>query len=603
MTFRADRIKNLSTSFAALLEQEQKACQEQIRRLIEAIRVIQGGSSDRRLQRLVAQLKSLQDRFELLTELGREDYLAKINREAEGLSVDMGDSKAIKIVLALIDSHSTSLNLFCERLLDLLNETTEAERGFLLFYAPESTEADVIAARNFQTTNLSLEEYSFSRTLLRDVFERAAPLMLEDASRDPVYSRETSVARFNLKSVVTVPLRHKERIIGAVYLENNKRPCAFDEETPRLLETVARFAVFYLDRAHLLPVTFKRQGGIFLDTSKASKEIIGQDQKILSLLETVGRLADSPATVLIEGESGTGKELIARALHYQSARRDQPFVAINCAAVPDSLLESELFGHEKGAFTGAIERYIGRIEQANGGTLFLDEISELAYPMQAKLLRFLQSSEVDRLGGKDTIRVDVRIVAATSKDLKSLMAEGRFQEALYYRLNVIPLQLPALRERRGDIPLLGDFFLRKFSTVYRKSVRIDAEVYDALSDYAFNGNVRELENLIHRLVALAEGDTIRPGDLPKEFLQIRAQRVSLEKDPIHKSLHTPARDLNELRRRKREIKQLLVEQEKQLIDRVLRQTNGNITEAALRLGVHRITLHKMMRKSKKEGPL
>jgi two-component system nitrogen regulation response regulator GlnG len=266
------------------------------------------------------------------------------------------------------------------------------------------------------------------------------------------------------------------------------------------------------------------------------------------------------------------------------------------------LLESELFGHEKGAFTGAIERHAGRIEQANGGTLFLDEVSELAYGLQAKLLRFLQSGEFDRLGGKNTIRADARIVAATSRDLKSLILAGRFQEALYYRLNVIPVRLPPLRERKSDIALLADYFLEKFSGVYRKTVRIDAEVYQALSEYDFPGNVRELENLIHRLVAMAEDDRVRVGDLPKEFLQIRAQRISLEKDPIYKALHTPARDLSELRRRKRVIKQLLVEQEQQLIDRVLQQTGGNITEAAGLLGVHRITLHKMMRKAKKVLP-
>src|SRR5205807_616462 len=170
---------------------------------------------------------------------------------------------------------------------------------------------------------------------------------------------------------------------------------------------------------------------VFLDDSKAFKEIVGRDPKIISLLETINRLADSPATVLIEGESGTGKELVARALHYQSARRDRPFVAINCAAIPDNLLESELFGHERGAFTGALGRYIGRIEQGNGGTIFLDEVSELAYPLQAKLLRFLQSNEFDRLGGNHTIRVNVRVVTATSKDLKALAEEGKFQTALY----------------------------------------------------------------------------------------------------------------------------------------------------------------------------
>src|SRR6185295_1000782 len=288
----------------------------------------------------------------------------------------------------------------------------------------------------------------------------------------------------------------------------------FDRRDTGLLQIIAEFAVFYLRHAHLLPAMFQRESRVFFDETKASKEIIGSDPKILALLETVRRLADSPATVLIEGESGTGKELVARALHYQSSRRDHPFVPINCAAIPDNLLESELFGYEKGAFTGATERYLGRIEQGNRGTIFLDEVSELAYALQAKLLRFLQSNEFSRLGGKETISVDVRVVAATSKDLKVMMEAGKFQEALYYRLNVIPARLPSLGERSDDIPILVAHFLKKFSAIYGKGVRIENQAIEVLRGHSYRGNVRELENLIHRTVALASTDVIRIGDLP-----------------------------------------------------------------------------------------
>jgi len=497
----------------------------------------------------------------------------------------------------LIRGMAASLNGFCETLLDSLIDATGAERGFVLFYVPESTEAEVVAARNFQTRNLSLEEYDFSRTLLRDVLQRGRSVFLEDASEDPSYSGEVSVIKFELKSIVAAPLKQEGRTIGALYLENNSRPSAFDRRDPDLLQIIAEFAVFYLRHAHLLPAMFERESRVFLDETKASKEIIGSDPKILALLETVQRLADSPATVLIEGESGTGKELVARALHYQSARRDRPFIAINCAAIPDNLLESELFGHEKGAFTGASGRYVGRIEQGDGGTIFLDEVSELAYPLQAKLLRFLQSSEFDRLGGSKTIRVDVRVVAATSKDLKALTEAGKFQEGLYYRLNVVPVRMPALRERKSDIPLLIDFFLDKFSRVYRRRVQIGREARDLLGDYSFLGNVRELENLIHRLVALTDGE-VRIGDLPPEILKTITHRVSLEQDPFYLLLHTQAADLADVRRRRKELKRALAGQERQVIDRAIEETGGNLTEAAARLGMHRITLHKILKKTK-----
>jgi Nif-specific regulatory protein len=596
---RADpkRIKNLADSLAALLEREQCANQAAISSLLDAVETLRSETADRRLHYLTAQLRTLRERVDLLTQMARRDFLAKMGREADELAQDASDGRVARVLMAAVSNKTHSHTDFCETLLDSLIEVTGAERGFVLFYLPESTEAEVVAARNFQTRNLSLEEYDFSRTLLREVLHRERPLFLEDASQDPTYSREASVIKFEIKSIIGAPLRQEGRAIGALYLENNSHPCAFDERDPQLLEIVSEFIVFYLYHAHLLPATFESDSRVFLDASRASKEIVGRDPKVLSLLEVVNRIADSPATVLVEGETGTGKELVARALHYQSARRDRPFVAINCAAIPDNLLESELFGHERGAFTGAAGRYIGRIEQGDGGTIFLDEVSELAYPLQAKLLRFLQSNEFDRLGGSRTIRVDVRVVAATSKDLKALTEAGKFQEALFYRLNVIPVRMPALRERKGDIPLLIDFLLDKFSGVYGKTIRMERDAYEWLKEYSFPGNVRELENLIHRLAVLTD-DVIRIGDLPAEVLKTVSHRVSIEKDPLYLLLHTQAADLEDLRRRRRDVRRALAEQEQQVIERAIEQAGGNLTEAASRLGIHRITLHKMLRRAK-----
>jgi len=592
------RIDGLVKSLEELIENERRKSRAMLSSLLDSVNAIRGETADRRLSLLAAQLKALDARFELFCNIALDDLLAKIAREVEDLTQE-DDSRAARVLTSSLRSTFTSPNLFCETVLDLLIDVTGAERGFVLFYVPESTEAEVVAARNFQTRNLSLEEYDFSRSLLREVLRSGVTVFLEDASHDPTYSLEASVIKFELKSIVAAPLKQDGRTVGALYLENNSHPCMFDERDPQLLQTVGEFMVFYLQHAHLLPITFRRDSHFFLDDSKAFKEIVGRDPKIISLLETINRLADSPATVLIEGESGTGKELVARALHYQSARRDRPFIAINCAAIPDNLLESELFGHERGAFTGALGRFIGRIEQGNGGTIFLDEVSELAYPLQAKLLRFLQSNEFDRLGGTQTIRVNVRVVTATSKDLKALTEEGKFQQALYYRLNVVPVRIPSLRERKGDIPLLIDLFLDKFAKVYGKTMSVEDEVYRWLTDYSFHGNVRELENLIHRLVALND-NVIRLGDLPAEILQTFTHRVSLEKDPFYRVLQTSPADIEDLRRRKREVKRLLAEQERELVELAVQSTGGNLTEAAARLGLHRITLHKILRRAKAE---
>jgi Nif-specific regulatory protein len=597
MKAKADRIKQLSEAFAAMLEQQQRAFQQMISSLAESVRLLQADTADRRLQHIAAQLNKLKDQLGLLTDLAKRDFLANIEREAEELGSSLGEGRTAGVILALLETAKSSLNDFCDLMIDRLIESTGAERGFILFYLPESTEADVIAARNFQTRNLSLEEYNFSRTLLRKVFECGNPLLLEDASHDAAYSMENSVIKFQLKSVLAVPLTDGGRPVGAIYLENNTEPCAFDQEDPKLVENVARFAVFYLRHSGLLPAAFKQKNRVFLDATRASKEIIGQDPKILAVQSLIVRIADSPATVLIEGESGTGKELVARALHYQSERRDRPFVAINCAAIPETLLESELFGHEKGAFTGATHRYVGRIEQGNGGTILLDEVSELAYTLQGKFLRFLQSNELSRLGGKETIHIDARLVAATSKDLKAMMEAGKFQEALYYRLNVIPIRLPTLAQRKSDIPLLIAHFLNKFSAIYGTNARLEPQAIELLKEHVFRGNVRELENLIHRLVALSADETITAGDLPEEVLKTHAERISLQRDPLQRILETPPANLLELRHRKQEIRRAFAEQERELVERVIDECGGNLTEAASRLGLHRITLHRILKRT------
>ncbi|SFM65987.1 sigma-54-dependent transcriptional regulator [Thermodesulforhabdus norvegica] len=246
--------------------------------------------------------------------------------------------------------------------------------------------------------------------------------------------------------------------------------------------------------------------------------IVGKSPVMKKLFDTIEKIAPSKATVLITGESGTGKELIARAIHYHSPRRDKPFVSVNCGALPETLLESELFGHEKGAFTGAVQRRKGRFELAHEGTLFLDEISEMSPHLQVKLLRVLQEMEFERVGGMETIRVDVRVIAASNRDLKAEMEEGRFRQDLFYRLNVVHIHVPPLRERKEDIPLLIQHFLTKYAGELgkRSPVRVHPEAMRCLMDYHWPGNVRELENVIERALILATGEEITLRDLPDE---------------------------------------------------------------------------------------
>lgn len=255
--------------------------------------------------------------------------------------------------------------------------------------------------------------------------------------------------------------------------------------------------------------------------SSSFRNIIGESKAMNDILKIVKQIAGTRSTVLVIGESGTGKELISRAIHYHSNRRNYPFVTINCAAIPETLIETELFGHEKGAFTNAIEKKLGRFELAHQGTLFLDEIGELSLNTQAKILRFLEEKEFNRVGGSKTIKVDVRLIAATNKDLNQHIRKGFFREDLYYRINVVPILLPPLRERKGDIPLLLDHFIRKFNDENNKNVKgISKEALDVMMNYEWSGNVRELENLVERVVALTSNDTIQPEELPLSLIKV-----------------------------------------------------------------------------------
>ncbi len=314
--------------------------------------------------------------------------------------------------------------------------------------------------------------------------------------------------------------------------------------------------------------------------------IVGQSEAMRELFDFIEKVSRTDSTVLISGESGTGKELVARAIHYRSPRRSKPLVAVNCGALPQELLESELFGHVRGAFTGAVRDRKGRFELADGGTIFLDEVSEMSPALQVKLLRVLQEREFERVGDTRTVRVDIRVIAATNQDLEELVRQGRFREDLYYRLNVIPIHIPPLRERRSDIPLLILHFLKVFNTLRGGRVEgFSPEAMNLLMEYDWPGNVRELENLVERLVVLKGEGMVQPEDLPEKIREgelIPSQRGG-EKGTVNLS-------------------RAVSEFEKQLIIDALRKANGVKSEAAKLLGIKRTTLLEKMKRQKIEYP-
>ncbi|HKC59360.1 MAG TPA: sigma-54 dependent transcriptional regulator [Myxococcales bacterium] len=317
-------------------------------------------------------------------------------------------------------------------------------------------------------------------------------------------------------------------------------------------------------------------------------EIIGRGKQMQELQQMIAKVADAPSTVLIQGESGTGKELVATALHETSSRRDRPFIKINCAAIPRELVEAELFGFEKGAFTGAVQSKPGRFELADGGTLFLDEIGEIPLEMQVKLLRAIQESEFERVGGVKSTRVEVRLVAATSRDLTREIAAGRFREDLYYRLNVVPIHLPPLRERREDIPLLVEHFRQKYNARLRKNVeKIEDEALTCLAAYAWPGNIRELENVLERTILFAEGPRIGVKDLPASLRREPEGAPAAEAQLAAAS--GPPGPLKEI------VKGQVQAIERDLIVRGLEVTGGNVTRTAKLLKISRKSLQMKMK--------
>jgi two-component system response regulator AtoC len=323
---------------------------------------------------------------------------------------------------------------------------------------------------------------------------------------------------------------------------------------------------------------------------RARAALVGASVAMQDVFKVIEKVADTPSTVLITGESGTGKELVATALHSGSSRRNKPFIRINCAAIPKDLMESELFGYERGAFTGAVTSKPGRFELADGGSLFLDEIAEIPVEMQVKLLRALQESEFERVGGIKTLKVDVRLIAATNRDLKKEIGEGRFREDLYYRLDVVPIVLPPLRERADDIPMLVRHFVEKYNKRLNKKVQgLEPDALEVLQEYGWPGNIRELENMMERMILFADGPLILAKDLPEPLKE--ADTVKIPLSTIAASIEQGVGDAS----MKDIVRQAAAELERDLIGKALLETGGNVTQAAKKLKISRKSLQNKMK--------
>ncbi|MGD9368166.1 MAG: sigma 54-interacting transcriptional regulator, partial [Desulfobacteraceae bacterium] len=379
------------------------------------------------------------------------------------------------------------------------------------------------------------------------------------------------------KKAAFFSMRHNEDIIGALVVgcPGECRCIETELDVIRMILVQSAGAI----RRALQHAQEIRDLRARLESSRDFSGLVGRSSQMQVVYRLIEDVAPSDATVLIQGESGTGKELVAKAIHDRSLRKDKPFVVINCSGYPSTLLESELFGHEKGAFTGAIRRKIGRFEQADGGTVFLDEIGEISASAQIKLLRVLQSQQFERLGGESAIGVDVRVLAATNRNLIQEVQAGKFREDLYYRLNVIPIQLPPLQQRGNDIPLLANHFLKRFTSEQGKPIeRFSSEAMRILMMYPWPGNVRELENSVEHAVVLAKQQAIEPGDLPAALIQI---------------LEDAQPRVNQ---------QTITHNEEQLIRTVLEESGWNKTTAAARLGISRSTLYEKLKKYKISPP-
>ena len=455
--------------------------------------------------------------------------------------------------------------LLQRELLRLIFEVIPAEEGAVVLLADLDEETYAICTWNRQADAAPAIE--IQRELVHRAIWERSPVFTNSADSTAIH---TGIQ--NQQNILCQPLAAVEKIIGVIYLTSPPSAPPFREDHIHFLESVSHIAAVTLE--NILALDALRSENLRLKQQiNSATRLVGESRQIRQMEEFVSKVAQSESTVLIRGESGTGKEVVARSIHQSSPRTERPFVAINCAAIPEALLESELFGHEKGAFTGAVGMRKGKLEAAEDGTLFLDEIGELAPPMQAKLLRVLQQKEFERVGGTRAIPFKARVLAATNKNLEQAIKSGEFRQDLYYRLNVVSVTIPPLREHRDDIPLLALYFAAKYAEKSKRPFKgISPDARTLLMNYSWPGNVRELENAIEHAIVLGLTEEILPEDLPNGILE--EQSAGLAGARYHDVLN---------------------QSKKEMILNALREAKGSYPEAARLLGIHPKYLHRLAR--------
>lgn len=483
-------------------------------------------------------------------------------------------SKEVELLSNIAKSLAESLDLkeTIDSIFSQLESYLDLQMGTISLHDPETETLRAVIAHGISEEDKKHGVYKVGEGITGTVFETGEAVIVPDIDKDLRFLGKTARRKSRSGGKVAffcVPIKLDNKTVGTLSVSRETRHFDNFHANLNLLNVIATMVA----QAIKLNKKVNNELQIWRDENRKLREqlkskftvnnMVGTSNAMQKVSHLIEQVAHSNATVMIRGESGTGKDLVAHAIHYSSLRSEKPFIKINCMALPETLLESELFGHERGAFTGALERKIGRFEMANGGTIFLDEIGDFSLSLQIKLLRIIQFKEFERLGGTETIKANLRIIVATNKNLEEEIQNGLFREDLYYRINVFPIYLPALRERKDDIILLADHFVLKFAQENNKNItRISTTAIDMLTNYHWPGNVRELENCIERAILLCNGNTIRAEHLPPSLQMVRSDSV-------------PARTLPEM------VENL----EREMIIDALKKTNGQQRKAAELLGL------------------
>ncbi|MBL8115510.1 MAG: sigma 54-interacting transcriptional regulator, partial [Acidobacteria bacterium] len=529
-----------------------------------------------------------------------------LERLAARITADLRPSQSEGVIglyeVSRIINSTRELTAALDETLDLALKRLNAERGMVLLTDPVTGRVSIRAARNLKTGREE-EAEAISRSVVDRVVSEGRSVLAADARVDPRFVGRESILAHSIVSFLCVPLRLRDRISGAIYIDHRTAARLFSESDRAFLEAFADLAAVAIENARLVEELLEARLRLSVENESLKANLVrgssldalvGTSEAARRIKATLPRAAAGNATVLIRGESGSGKNLVARILHALSSRANGPFIQFNCAALPDTLAESELFGHEKGSFTGADRRKPGRFELANGGTIFLDEIGKATLSIQAKLLRVVEDKEFERVGGTQTLKTDAKILAATNLDIENAIARGEFREDLYYRLNVVPVELPPLRKRLEDLPGLVEYFVVKLSRDLGSDPRrLDPSVLSLFARYPWPGNIRELEATLHRALVLTPGDALTAGDFPWLLESPHLEKTALPAgvEDAARTLSIPNQPIDP-----ESFDRILTGVEKDLIERALKEAGGKLREASRRTGLARNTLKSKMTK-------